>query len=499
MNSLRALQRRLPGASVGNQTVADNRLTFQHIAQLSNGVWLRAPRQLDESVGGVTDDTRCIRRDWAFLAIPGQYTDGHRFLEQAVEAGASLLVVQEVPGNRLIHADESRRGAAILLVDDTMRAFHQLAEAHRLRFPDLRMVALTGSNGKTSTKEILASILEQRWAGRVLKTVGNTNNFFGVPRNLLRLSAHHRAAVLELGTNAPGEIVRLGRIVHPEVGIVTNIGHAHLEKLGDLTGVAGEKSSLLTCLEGDGIAVIPAEGPGLEKLRQAADRRRILTFACGCDADVRTEYLGVSGDRYAIRLVWREPAEEVVLQWPCAGAHQACNAAAAAAACEALGLPRDVVVEGMRRVKPPRMRFQHIDIGGVNWVNDAYNANPDSARAGIDAFLEVVSSQGNVAEIVLVLGDMRELGERAARSHAELLAWARNRCPECRIIGVGEAMKVAARETGESGFTESREAGAALKKVVKAGGWVYVKGSRGVGLETILRQWPEDQRGEAGA
>jgi UDP-N-acetylmuramoyl-tripeptide--D-alanyl-D-alanine ligase len=405
-------------------------------------------------------------------------------VHKAAEAGAAAVCVsQPLPEER--QARLAALGCAVLQVPDTLVAFQHLARQHRRSLPALVTVAITGSCGKTSTKEMLAAVLERRFPGAVLKTEGNTNNHFGVPRNLLRLSAGDRGAVLELGTNHPGEIAALARLVEPDIAVVSNIGAAHLEFFRDLAGVAREKGDLLALTAAGGLAVFHGDAAHADVLRAKAGDRRLLTFGNGSDNDVVVSYLGPSGAGSRFALTWRREGQSAEVEWGLVGAHQALNAGAAAAVGGALGLAPGEVAAGLCRVKLPGMRTERRTLRGVNWVNDAYNANPDSLRAGIETFLEW--SAGQPPELrLLVLGDMLEQGDRAVAVHRELIQWAQGRAPGAELLLVGCLMAEAAAGSGLRTVPDCAAAAAYLRERVVPGMWVFVKGSHGLHLEGVL-------------
>ncbi len=373
----------------------------------------------------------------------------------------------------------------MLRVPDTLVAFQQLACCHRRSLPALLVVGITGSCGKTSTKEMLAAVLERRYPGAVLKTEGNTNNHFGVPRNLLRLAGGHRAAVIEMGTNHPGEIATLARLAQPDVGVVSNIGAAHLEFFGDLAGVAAETGDLLALTAATGLALFHGDAPHADVLRAKAGSRRILTFGAAPTNDIVVTYRGLCGAGSAFTLSWQRDGATVDVEWSLSGAHQALNAGAAAALGAALGLAPAEIAAGLCRVALPAMRTERRTVGGVHWVNDAYNANPDSMRAGIGCFLEL-AAQAPPEDCLLVLGDMLEQGENGLAAHRELLDWVALRAPGAEIVVVGSLMSAAAAERGLRRFADSAAAADYLRGRLVPGLWVFVKGSRGLRLERVL-------------
>ena len=467
-------------------TPSSVRFGTAELAAITRGEWLVPAHGAAGQVTGVTDDSRHVTPGALFVAIRGEEADGHDYVTAAAGAGAAALCVElekaSEPGlRRVLRAS----GTPCLLVRDTLRAFQELALAHRLLFPDLVVVAVTGSSGKTSTKEMIAAVLEAEWPGAVLRTEGNTNNHFGVPRNLLRLNSAHRAAVLELGSNHPGEIASLARMVQPSVGVVVSIGPAHLEFFGDLEGVAREKGSLYTELAEEGTAVLPSEGPQTELLGALVGGRAALSFGEAASADVRVQYGGWSGEGYGVALTWRRRTVSRQFTWDVGGAHQARNAAAAAAVGEALGIDPDRAAAALSRCRLPGMRMAEAVIGGVHWVNDAYNSNPQSARAALLWFRERTRDLP-ADKVVLVLGDMLELGAVSLREHADLLSWAGEHLPGSPIVAVGPAMNSLASAHGTTGFEDVDAARRHLATVVPSGAWVLLKASRGIGLERVL-------------
>ena len=443
------------------------------------GTWL-----LPVSGAGVScilDDSRAVRPGALFVAIVGELADGHSYMTAAAQSGAAAVCVQRPPT-----ADELAVlrgcGCGCVQVSDSLAAFQALALAHRRRFPALFLLGVTGSCGKTSTKEICASVLEKRWPGQVLKTLGNTNNHFGVPRNLLRLTASTQAAVIEMGSNHPGEIARLAALAEPVCGLICHIGAAHLEAFGDLRGVAEEKGDLLSGLTAAGTAVIPAGAEGVEVLRRHAGRRRVLTFGTEADADLRCEYLGQSGDGYGLVLTRREGGASVQVIWPLGGEHQARNAAAAVLVGLVAGLDLASAAAGLRHCELPGARMARRDVGGVHWVNDAYNANPDSLAASLAWFAEI--SRGAKAR-VLVLGDMLELGAASERAHREALRLARRMFPQDRIVTIGSRLAAAAAGMGLTSYPDSAAA-AGLSTEMTPGTWVFLKGSNILGLSRLM-------------
>ncbi|NOY81999.1 MAG: UDP-N-acetylmuramoyl-tripeptide--D-alanyl-D-alanine ligase [Kiritimatiellaeota bacterium] len=468
--------------------------TMEELEQFTGGRWLRLPGALREArLVGVVDHSTACRPGMLFVAIHGERTDGHAFLCSALAAGVSAVCIRAgfvLPSE--VRTAAEKRDAGILAVPDTLKAFHELARRHRLRFPGVHVVAVTGSNGKTSVKEMIAGILEQRWPGAVLKTLGNTNNHFGTPRNLLRLGPHHRAAVVELGSNHPGEIAALARLVSPGIGVISSIGPAHLEFFGDLEGVAREKGALFESLPTDGCAVFPFDAPCATVLERLAGSRLRRTFAVRSASthriDVCARYLGLlpGETRFGVELAWSRPRRVHRLVWTLCGEHQAANAAAATAVADALAVPPSQILAGLRNCRLPGMRMEVSEIAGVHWVNDAYNGNPESLQAGLRCFMELAGTAASRARW-LVLGDMLELGPTEEAAHEAALDRVLRQCGGCRVLVVGPRMSAAA--SGLRAVCPFPDAGAAREYLLprlEPGAWVFLKGSRGMHLETVL-------------
>ena len=459
-------------------------LTFQDLVSTCGGQWLVPPASETGILTTIDDDRRRLAPGALFVAIAGELTDGHRYLRQAAEAGAGGIVVQRRPDSEFLD-DLRARHCACLQVEDSLRAFQRLALWHRRQFPEVKVLAITGSCGKTSTKEMCAAILQQRWPGGVLKTIGSTNNHFGVPRNLLRINENTKVAVIEMGTNHPGEIANLVSLAPPDVGLVCNIGHAHLEFFHDLRGVATEKGDLLGGTLPQGTAVFPADAEGADILRAKAGARTVVTFGANPEADVQYEYHGFHGGKFHLRLKWRESAAVCDIAWSLGGVHMAANAAAAAAAATALGVPPDQIAAGLAACVLPGQRLELKEVAEVHWVNDAFNSNPDSCHAAIDWFAEVAPAD---APRTLFLGDMLELGEHSDASHRAILDYALQRCKGAAIVVVGPAMSAAAQTLPHAHIRAFPDA-AALKPHLHGyaipGAWLLLKSSHGIHLADL--------------
>lgn len=426
----------------------------------------------------VSTDTRTLRPGALFVALRGENFDGHRFLKRAFEGGAAAAVV-----------DRPVRGLddqVLIRVPDTLRGLGDLAGFMRRRRP-LRVAAVTGSNGKTTTKEMLTAVLETTY--HTLATAGNLNNLVGLPLTLFRLRPGHEAAVLEMGMNRPGEIARLTEIADPDVGLVTSVAPAHLEGVGGLRGVARAKGELYAGLKPSAVAVVNLDDPWVVRIAARATGPR-LTFGFSRRADVR----GRKVRRHGLKGVSFElvaPAGSAEVRLRLLGRHNVRNALAAAAAGTALGLAPDRIAAGLSQVGAYAGRLSLAELPGpVYLLDDTYNANPASVEAGLEVLAEVKGRGRAVA----VLGDMLELGSAGREEHARLGRIAAERRVDL-LIGVGpltrglirEAQKSGLNDAGTAWFADRAEAAAWLKTRLLPRDRVLVKGSRGMGMETVVQ------------
>lgn len=453
--------------------------TWSEIESVLAGRWLLPPK--GDGVVSVLDDSRKCEPGCLFVAVVGELADGHDYVRNAAVAKSAAVLVQREPNSSTMDCLREN-GCGCYLVDDGLAAFQKLANAHRRRFQKLPILAVTGSCGKTSTKEMCAAVLNVKWPRQVIKTIGNTNNHFGVPRNLLRITEETCAAVIEAGSNHPGEIASLGRIIEPTNAIISCIGAAHLEFFKDLDGVAEEKGDIYEASSPDGVAVMPFDCHGKETLKAHAGKRRIITFGLAPEADVQAIYGGMTENGYAISLIRHDTGERIDFTWGIGGECQAGNASGAAAVGIAFGMELKEIAEGLKSCELPGARMAIIEADGVKWVNDAYNANPDSMRASLAWFKEISKS---AEKRFIVIGDMRELGEGAATAHEEILEKAISEFPGDVIITIGETFAPFAEKNGIKHFANVEEA-----KTLQfpQGAWVFLKSSFGTGLYKLAPQ-----------
>ncbi|MDR1934088.1 MAG: UDP-N-acetylmuramoyl-tripeptide--D-alanyl-D-alanine ligase [Candidatus Accumulibacter sp.] len=425
---------------------------------------------------GVSTDSRALRPGELFVALRGKRFDGHEFIEAACECGAAAAVVDAAG------AEASRVAAGklpLVVVADTRLALGDLAACWRARFT-LPLIGVTGSNGKTTNKEMITSILKAAFGeGAVLATNGNLNNDIGLPLTLLGLDGGHRAAVVEMGMNHPGEIAYLAAIGRPTVALVTNAQRAHLEGMGTLDVIAAEKGGIFSGLDRDGVAVFNADDPWADLWRAQSAHCRRRCFSLGGEAEVSGQ-CQTHGLENRVSIAADGERIEVDLALP--GVHNARNALGAAAAALAAGVPLAAVRQGLADFRGIRGRLQRrAGRHGALVLDDTYNANPDSVRAGIDVLAATIGRK------ILVLGDMGEIGEMTGQFHDEIGGYAKSQGID-RLLAFGESSALAALNFGVGGehFRKFEDLAAALLAELAPESIVLVKGSRFMRMERVI-------------
>ncbi len=441
-------------------------------AEACQGKWLRGPTD-DHDLNGLSTDTRALVRGQVFCAIRGERFDGHDYCQKAAEDGAGLLLV-----DRADAADGIDVGA-VLLVDDTVHALGRAAAAYRQTLAGC-VVAITGSVGKTTTKHLIDSVLSQSMRGT--SSPKSFNNEIGVPLTLLSAKPDDQYILCEVGTNAPGEIQTLGKIIEPDIAVITHVGAAHLAGLGTVADVLKEKASLMPCLREDGLAVINADVPGLVAL---APTRRI-TYGTDAKADLRLSDCRTHADGCRFQINGQTWFELGLM-----GRHNAHNALAAVAIAGHLGLEASAIAQGLRQAKAPNMRLATRQVGGdhgLTLINDAYNANPISMAAS----LEVLSNRPAPGRRIAILGDMGELGSDTARWHAHVGDTAGRQNID-HLIFIGTASKAGAEAARRAEHPSvqwhekwSEAVGSKLADFAQPGDTVLIKASRSAALERLI-------------
>lgn len=431
---------------------------------------------------GVSTDSRAPARGALFVALRGDRFDGSDYVAQAVQGGAAGVLV---PADAVEKVKAQAGRAAILAARDTGRALGSLAAAWRQRFLELRLVAITGSTGKTSTKELIAEVLAA--AGPSLKTEGNLNNEIGVPLTLLRLSPEHRFAVIECGMNHLGEIARLAHLADPDVGVVTNVGPVHLEGCGSIEGVAHAKGELYHALRDGAVAVANADdGRVLQQARLS--RRQLVTFGASAGATVRLRSAHHGGAGLQVELEFAGARRQVELKL--IGTHNGHNAAAAAAVGVALGLAPDLILRGLANATTPGRRMRPVRLSnGALLIDDCYNANPSSTKAALLTLTHLARRNGRA---IALLGDMLELGPTELDLHRDVGRFAAGAglsllvCFGTRSRALGEGALEAGMSKGSVEFTEDpADAVQRVRSRIGPEDVVLVKGSRGMKMERI--------------
>lgn len=424
----------------------------------------------NRAFSSVSTDTRTLQPGALFVALSGPNFDGHEFVAAAAARGAAAALVERPLTVALPQ----------VVVADPLAALSAFAREWRRQF-SIPVIGVTGSNGKTTTKELIGAILSR--LGACLVTRGNLNNHIGVPLMLLEMTAAHRYAVIEVGANHLGEIAHLAGIAEPTIGIITNAGAAHLEGFGSLQGVAAGKGELLQSLPADGVAVINADDAFATLWREARSADRMLTFGFEQRADFMAHKVQASGDAAGFRidfdLVAPEGAKPATLGL--AGLHNLRNALGAAAVASAAGATLDEIVAGLAAMRPVAGRLElKPAINGAYLVDDSYNANPNSLKAGLDAL------QGFRGARWLVLGDMMELGDSANELHAEVGRYARQAGIE-RVLAIGQHSHFAVEAFGRGAqwFADIDALIAEVRSSLQPGAAVLIKGSRANRLERV--------------
>jgi len=437
----------------------------------------------EKRFAAVSIDSRNISADDVFVAIVGDVHDGHNFINDVLKQGIVGLVVNREKAKDLPISAWQTQNVACVAVADTTRALGDLAAFHRSR-TDVSVIAITGSNGKTTTRQMTAEVVAKKF--NTLSTVGNYNNQIGVPLTLLRLISEHKWAVVELGTNRPGEIARLAQICSPDIGVITNIGPAHLEGLGSLDGVMREKGQLIEHLKAGGKAVLNADDRRVYKIA-AQTKKEVLLFGQSENARIRATAVKEKAAGISFNLDLPKESLRVNLKVP--GQFMVINALAASAVGHLLGLSAKDIKAGLEKFKPAWGRMNIFQTAnGIHIIDDTYNANPDSMKSAITTLKSLRANNRSI----LVAGDMLELGEQAESLHRQVGAWA-------AAAGINQlwvtgdfagAVIEGAKDAGmkvEHIFAGSREKLLIeLQKSLKPGDWVLVKGSRGARMDAVV-------------
>ncbi len=443
-------------------------MTIQEAAAAMAGT----PWGENRSFSGVSTDSRSIAAGELFVALRGENFDGHGFVAAAQARGAVASVVASSAVDSLREVD-----LPLIEVADTRLALGALAAKWRLRFT-LPLIAVTGSNGKTTSKEMLTSILKAAFGEAVLATRGNRNNDIGLPLTLLALNAGYRAAVVEMGMNHPGEIAALTCIARPTVALVTNAQRAHLAGMGSIETVAVEKGNIFTGLAREGVAVFNADDPWAALWRSQSVNRPVMCFSFERAAEVTGRYLAHGLEN---QLIISAQGEQVEVSLALPGAHNARNALGAATAALAAGVSLAAVRDGLAAFRGIKGRLQRrTGLNGSVVLDDTYNANPDSVRAGIDVLAATIGKK------ILVLGDMGEIGDMTGQFHDEVGGYAKSQGVDL-LLALGDSSPLAASNFGTGGqhFKKIEDLIEALTRELTPETTVLIKGSRFMRMERV--------------
>ncbi len=432
----------------------------------------------DALFDGICTDTRKLKTGSLFVALKGEHFDAHDFLPALVDQGIAAVVAEHLPKAYPLPA---------LIVPDTRIAIGQIAKGWRKLF-NIPVVGVTGSNGKTTTKEMIASILRGAFQDDVLVTTGNLNNDIGVPLTLFGLESHHKAAVIEMGVNHPGEMAGLAETANPTIVLVNNAQREHQEFFDGIEASARENGTAIRLLPDEGVAIFPADEIYTDLWRYLAGSRRVITFGFSHDVDITASYRIENGIT-EMNLTIANQTRKVRLSTQ--GTHNVRNAMAAAASACAVGVGFDEIVYGLESFRPVHGRLESKQAyNGALLIDDTYNANPDSVRAAVD----VLAAYGK--QTILVLGDMGEVGQEGEQYHGEVGAYAKERGIQC-FLGLGNMTEKSVQMFGDGAmhFGQLDQLVCVLRNKMTPKTVVLVKGSRFMKMERVIEQLMDKKEG----
>ncbi|MCR5833854.1 MAG: UDP-N-acetylmuramoyl-tripeptide--D-alanyl-D-alanine ligase [Selenomonadaceae bacterium] len=448
-----------------------NKLSLTEIIQVTGA----KTNSIDEIYfDDVTTDSRKITSGCLFIALKGERFNGEDFAEDALKKGAAAVMVGKTA--------EEITGGVVLRVDDTLVAYRQIAGSWRSRF-DIPVIAITGSNGKTTTKDLTAAALNEY--GNIKKTSGNFNNEVGVPLTLLGITPNHRAAVVEIGMRGLNQIKTLAKYVRPTIGIVTNVNETHIELLGSIENIAKAKSEMVEAIPKGGTVILNADNPYTLAMKDSAnDGVTVLTYGIENRADLIAKDILIGSVSTEFILVYKD--KEYLFEIPMLGRHNVSNTLAAIAVGLTLGLTVDEIQRGISSLTTTKMRFEVISRDGITIVNDAYNASPASMRVAIKTASEIYSGR-----LIAVLGDMLELGDIAEEVHMEIgTELAENNFDTLITLGsLGQFIAEGARNAGMKNvfvYATHEEAARKILEIVRHGDTILFKASHVMHMEKII-------------
>lgn len=479
----------MPSASRTSSPPTMSFWSLDNIRLICGGNWIARPEEpRRKSPAGVSIDSRTIKPNDCFFALRGERTDGHRYLADVAQAGAAMAIA-----DRKELVPPALGDMSVLFVQDAGAALLKLAAAYRKTLETTKVIAVAGSNGKTTTTRLISAVLAKSLRGSA--SAKSFNNAIGVPLTILGAKRSDQYLICEVGTNAPGEIATLASVVQPDIAVITSIGREHLEGLASLQGVAQEEASLLRGLRPGGVAILTADSPELaEVLRRdfakaASGSGGLITFGFGDHADLRLTSVetAAKGTRFCLN-------DRNWYTTPLLGRHNASNATAAIAVARRLGIDNAAIEAGLAEARGPEMRLERERVGSIDILNDAYNANPDSMLAALRTFDDAFPPKRDARRVVIV-GDMLELGSASESSHAEIADAISRLAAIDLAIFIGPQFAIAAaiverRRTiphiiKHAVLTDHSAADIAAR--LHSNDRVLLKASRGMGLERIAR------------
>ncbi len=456
-------------------------ITVKEVSSAING-W-QISGSADEFVKGLSTDSRKMTPGYIFLALKGERYDGHSFLNNAINAGAMGVIVEP---DTTIAKELFNNNLVVINVPSTLKALGDLASWWRRQWQG-KVIAITGSNGKSTTKEMTASILSLK--AKTVKSPGNFNNLIGLPLTILLLQEYHKLAVVEMGMNRAGEIARLTQIADPDIGLITNVAKAHLEGFNGLHGVMKAKGELLGVMSKESTAILNGDDEAYEQLSPTF-QGKVITFGLGKTNQIRAEKIKRIGDRaQSFNICIKGETMPVKIHLP--GIHNVLNALSGAAIAFCLSASKELITEGLEKFRPIKGRFHFIDLkGGIRIIDDTYNANPSSLRAALQTIKGLV---GKNQGLVIGLGEMMELGKESSKYHfnaGQLVADMKARY----LVVMGEHGRDVIEGAWKGGMdrkqthiaTTHAEMSDSIKAHIKKGDILFMKGSRKVALDKVV-------------
>ena len=456
-------------------------ISLDKLAKVTGGEILPGPSAGDQVIRGISIDSRNIDKGSLFVAIPGERFDGHQFVRQAVDKGARAVIMAK--DKREAAGQEVLKKAAVWLVEDTKKALRDMASWYRGKF-DIPTVAVTGTNGKTTTKDMIAEVLSSRY--QVHKSPHSYNNLVGVPLTIFQLNSHSEALVLELGMSSPNEIAILTRIAHPDVGVITNIGPAHLESMVSVERIARAKFELPENMSSPKTLVLNADDLILAKrIKQKKKDEQVISFGIESQADFAADKIGLNGDGHITFRV----NKDLTIGLRLLGRHNVYNALAAFAVGRLKEVDPQEIKRSLEKYNPPDLRMELVRIGNIRVINDSYNANPVSMEKALETQKSIQTSGRKIA----VLGDMLELGEKGPDFHLEVGRKAVQSGVDLLVV-VGELAGFIGRGAREAGmssdqvlaFDNNEKVSLYLLENLRDGDLLLVKGSRKMKTEEVV-------------